>query len=167
MEEGDSFHVDMSGRIYENRTIGISLVGTTTKVHCGCALKGNLIKLVKKEFFKKTTYEDSAKLYAICIFLLVKEVKNSIHTLIVCNDENFEVVKSILVKLLRDYDIEIINISEFRRRLGRKIGSLADNYAKIYRKRALKPNKLIKGKKLNVVPITFNVIKQYWEELKK
>ena len=46
--EMDIFHVDMSGRIYEKRNIGIALVGMETKLHCGCALNGNLIKLVKK-----------------------------------------------------------------------------------------------------------------------
>lgn len=29
----DNFHVDMSGRIYENKTIGIAVVGTKTKQH--------------------------------------------------------------------------------------------------------------------------------------
>jgi hypothetical protein len=97
--------------------------------------------------------------------LLVKEVKDSINALIICNDENFEVVKKVLSKLLKSYNFEIINIIEFRDRFGRNIGSLADNYANIYRKRALKPNRLSKGKKLNVVEVTFNLIKSYWEKI--
>jgi len=196
----NNFHVDMSGRIYENRTIGIALVGTETKENYGCVLKGNLIKLIKKNLFIKNIYEDSAKLYAICIFLLVKKVKNNIHTLIICNDEDFEAVKKVLLKLLRDCNFEtsrclcnlstsvwsehldsaqepehardfgprvldIISISEFRKRLGRNVGSLADNYANIYRKRGLKPNKLSKGRELNVVEVTYKIIKGYWEEL--
>lgn len=164
--EKDNFHVDMSGRIYEGKNIGIAIIGTKTKINYGCALKGNLIKLVKKELFKKNIFEDSAKLYAICIYLLVKEVKEKIDTLIICNDEDFEVVKGILSRLLKGYNFEIINISEFRKRLGRNVGSFADNYAKIYRRRALKPKRWLKGKKLNIIEVTYRIIKKYWEELK-
>ena len=167
MMEKYDFHVDMSGRIYEGKTIGIALVGTKTKVNYGYALKGNLVKLIKKELFTENISEDSAKLYAICIYLLVKEVRDNIHTLIICNDEDFNIVKKTLEKLLKGYSFEIINISEFRKRLGRKVGSFADNYAKAYRKRALKTNRMSTGKKLNVVKVTFTLIKQYWEELKK
>jgi hypothetical protein len=163
-KEKGTFHVDMSGRIYKNKTIGIALVGTETKIHLGCALKGNLVKLIKRRLFKKNIFEDSAKLYAICISLLVKGVKDNIKTLIICNDEDFRIVKDVLSKLLKDYDSEIISISEFRKRLGRNIGSLADNYANIYRKRGLKPNRWAKGKELNIVPVTYNLIKQSWEE---
>lgn len=180
-KEKDTFHVDMSGRIYENKTIGIALVGTETKKHYGCAIKGNLVKLIKRRLFKKNIFEDSAKLYAICISLLVKGIKDDIKTLIVCNDEDFIIVKDVLSKLLEDYDFEtkkilsssdfrgaqkplvfdIISISEFRKQLGKNIGSLADNYANIYRKRGLKPNRWAKGKELNIVPITYNLIKQH------
>ena len=111
--------------------------------------------MIKKQLFKGNIYEDSAKLYAICISLLVKEVKKDINTLIICNDEDFTVVKKTLDKLLEHYDFEIINISEFRKRLGRNIGSFADNYAKIYRRKALKPTKLFRGKKLNVIEINY------------
>ncbi len=164
--EKDDFHVDMSGRLYENKTIGIALVGTKTRINHGCALKGNLIKLIKKSIFKNNIFEDSAKLYAICIYLLLREVRDKIKALIICNDENFEVVKKTLLKILKDCNFEIINISEFRKRLGRNVGSFADNYARIYRKRALKPNKLLRRKKINVVKVTFSLIKQQWEELK-
>src|SRR3989338_1012302 len=165
MTEKNYFHVDMSGRIYEGKTIGIALVGTETKINYGCALKGNLIKLIKKEFFKKDIFENSAKLYAICIYLLVREVKDNVRTLIICNDEDFDIVKKVLGKLLKDYNFEIINISEFRKRLGRNVGSLADNYAHIYRRRALKPKRLLKGKPLNIIETTYKIIKQRWEEL--
>ena len=163
----DDFHVDMSGRIYENKTIGIALVGTKTKVNYGCALKNNLIRLIKKNLFNTNVFEDAARLYAICIYLLVNEIKDNINTLIICNDEDFDIVEKTLCKLLGAYEFEIINITKFRKRLGRNIGSLADNYAKIYRRRALKKNKKIKGKKLNVIPITYVIIKQYWSDLNK
>ena len=100
----DNFHVDMSGRIYENRTIGIALVGTKTRINYGCALKGNLLKFIKKSLFKDDIYKDSAKLYAICIYLLVREIKDNIDTLIICNDEDFSLVKGFLSKLLKNYN---------------------------------------------------------------
>ncbi len=161
----DDFHVDMSGRIYEEKTIGIAVVGPKTKKHYGCALKGNLIRLIKKDLFKENVFEDSAKLYSICIYLLLKDIKDEINTLVVCNDEDFEVVKNTLAILLKEYDFEIINISDFRRRLCRNIGSLADNYARIYRRRALRPKRQLKGKLLNVVPVTYTLIKQHWSDL--
>lgn len=164
MSEKDDFHVDMSSRIYWKKTIGIALIGTQTRINCGCALNTQLLKKIKKELFEKDYY-DSAKLYAICIFMLVDNVKNLVNELIVCNDEDFRIVKNILNYLLKDYDFEIINISEFRRRFGRNIGSLADNYANIYRKKALKPTRYNQGKKINVVKISFKKIKQYWREL--
>ena len=163
----DNFHVDMSGRIYEERTIVIALVATENNAHYGCALKGNLVKFIKKNLFKKNIYEDSAKLYAICISLLVKNVRRQIKTLIICNDEDFEIVKRVLNKLLSPVDYKIINITEFRKRLGRNIGSFADNYARIYRKRALKPSRNLKGKKLNIVVVDYKIIKKYWEELER
>lgn len=162
----DDFHVDMSGRIYSSKTIGIALVGTQSKINYGCALNGSLIIKIKRELFRKNIIEDAAKLYAICIYFLVKEVRSDIRTLIICNDEDFQIVKSVLTKLLVDYDFEIINISEFRKRLGRNIGSLADNYARIYRKKALNLNKLGQGREINVVKVSFKSIKTIWEEIK-
>ena len=161
----DDFHVDMSGRIYENKTIGIAVVGTSSKKHHGCAIKGNLIKLVKNRLFKKNIFEDSAKLYSICIYLLIRDIKKEISTLIICNDEDFNRVKRYLGILLQGISFEIINITEFRKRLGRNIGSLADNFAKIYKKRALKPYKWKDGKNLNVISITYNNINENWEKL--
>lgn len=163
----DNFHIDMSGRIYGKKTIGIALVGTNTGINCGCALKGNLLRVIKTKLFGREVYENSAKLYAICIYLLVSNLKIGIKTLIICNDEDFRIVKKVLDFLLKDYDFEIINISEFRKRLGRKVGSFADNYAKIYRRRALKLNHHIKGRKLNVVEVTFNIIEKVWTRLKE
>lgn len=166
MNEKSDFHIDMSGRIFDNRTIGIAMVGTKTKIHHGCALRGNMIKLIKKELFKENIFKDYAKLYAICIFLLVNKVKNNVKSLIVCNDEDFKIVKEVLLGLLGEIDFEIINITEFKKRLGRNIGSLADNYARVYRKRALKPNKWLKGKKLNIINLNYSLIKKYWGKIK-
>lgn len=163
----DNFHVDMSGRIYEDKDIGIALVGVSTKLNYGCVLKMQLLKKIKQELFGENRYNDSAKLYAICIYLLIERVKDSVSELIVCNDEDFVVVKKTLEALLGEHCFDIINITEFRKRLGRNVGSFADNYARIYRKKALKPTKYNHGKEINVINISFVKIKQYWEELNK
>ena len=167
MSEKDDFHIDMSGRIYENKNIGIALVGIYTRTNYGCVLKKQLLQKIKKELFEEDFYYDSAKLYAICIFILLDKVKDSVNELIVCNDEDFRVVKKILDYFLGDYNFKIINITEFRKRLGRNVGSFADNYARIYRKRALKPTRLNHGKSINVVKINFKKIKQNWDGLKE
>mgnify|MGYP001565396630 CR=1 FL=1 len=163
--EKEDFHIDMSGRIYENKNIGIALVGAKTKINFGCVIKRNLLKLIKKELFKDNIFKDSAKLYAICIYLLLKKIKDSINILIICNDEDFDIVKNVLFQLLKDANFEIINISEFRKRLGRNIGSLADNYANIYRRKALKPHKWSKGKEIKVIEIYYHIIKETWSKI--
>jgi hypothetical protein len=161
----ETFHVDTSGRIYTKKTLGIAVVGSKTKENYGCAVRGNLIKLVMKKLFKSNIYKESAKLYAICIYALIKDVTEKIDKLVICNDEDFIFVKKYLLHLLNDSRIVIINISEFRKSLGRNIGSMADNYAKSYRRRALKPFLWNKGKKIQVKVITYSLIKEYWEKL--
>ncbi len=47
----EDFHIDMSGRIYKRKTIGVACVGTISKNHNGCALKGNIIKFIQKNRF--------------------------------------------------------------------------------------------------------------------
>lgn len=163
----DDFHVDMSGRIYEDKDIGIAIVGVNTKINHGCVLKVQLLRKIKKELFKENKYKDSARLYGICIYYLIENVRTLVNELIVCNDEDFRLVKQTLDSLLGKHDFEIINITEFRKRLGRRVGSFADNYARIYRKKALKPTKHNQGKEINVVNISFLKIKQTWEELSK
>ncbi len=167
MKEKGDFHVDMSGRIYEGRTVGVVIVGTDSGINYGCAIKSNLIKFVKKHLFEENIYNDAAKLYGIIISLLIQTIEEKIKTLIVCNDEDFKIVKETIEKLIENKKIEIINIGEFRKRFGRNIGSLADNYSRIYRRRALKKNRQIKGRRLNIVEINFNLIKQKWEKIKR
>lgn len=164
----EDFHIDMSNRIYKKKTLGIACVGTISKMHNGCALKGNLIKFIQKNLCVGEVKEEHAKIYAICIYYLIKDKIKDINTLIVCNDEEFIYVKEYLLILLGvdSSRFKIISISDFRKILGRKVNSLADNFAKCYRKRALKPIKWKNGKPLNIVEITYNMIKKQWEKLK-
>ncbi len=166
----EDYHIDMSGRIYKEKTIGIACVGTQTKDHNGCALRGNLIKFIQKNLCIGSVYEEYAKLYAICIFLLIKDKIDDISTLIICNDEDFSYVKEYLLFLIQqenDYVPEIISIGDLKKKLGRNVKSLADNFAKCYRKRGLNENKWENGKKLKVINITFELIKDYWSILEK
>ena len=63
--------------------------------------------------------------------------------------------------------INIINITEFQKRLGRKVKSLADNYARAYKKRGLKRNKWHIGIPLKTIEIPYQMIKNKWELLNK
>jgi hypothetical protein len=165
----EDFHVDMSGRIYKKKTIGIACVGTNSGKHNGCALRGNLIKFIQEKLCIGTIMEEHAKLYAICIYYLIKNKLNEIETLIICNDEEFNYVRGYLTILLGQDSskIKIISIFDLRKQLGRNINSLADNFATSYRKRALKPYKWNIGKQLDVVNITYEIIQQEWIKLEK
>jgi len=163
----EDYHIDMSGRIYEGKNIGVAFFVPATKKHKGCALKGNLIKYIQKNLCQNSVDDEYAKLYAIIIFLLIKEDLDRIKSLIICNDENFVYVKKYLFKLIgENIDFEIKNITEFRQIFGRKIKSPADNFANCYRRRALNKNKWQNGKSLNVVQITFQEINNIWNTIK-
>ncbi|MBA7524779.1 hypothetical protein ES705_16921 [subsurface metagenome] len=165
----EDFHIDMSGRLYEKGTVGIACVGSNTKNHNGCALKGKMRRYIEKNLYIGSVYKENAKIYAIAIYFLIRNNLENIDNLIICNDENFLYVREYLYFLLDDfpYLINIINITEFQKKLGRKVKSLADNYAKAYKKRGLKRNKWHVGIPLNVVVITFEMIKNKWNLLKK
>ncbi|MDO8563805.1 MAG: hypothetical protein Q7R87_02260 [Nanoarchaeota archaeon] len=162
------FHIDMSNRIYKKKTIGIACVSADKKEHIGCALKGNLIKKIEAELYTSKVDEESAKLYAVCIYFLINNRLKDIETLIICLDEKFDYVKKFLVKLLGadSSRINIISIIELRKKIGKKIGSLADNMAECYRKRALKPTRWEDGKNLNIVEVDYSMIEEQWERLK-
>jgi hypothetical protein len=162
----EDFHIDMSGRIYKKVTIGIACLGTRSKKHNGCALRSNLIKLIEKTLCVGDISEEHAKIYAICIYLLIKDRINDIETLIICNDEEFTYVKEYLLILLGETaTFKIISISDLRKMVGRNIKSLADNFAKCYRKRGLNQNKWDNGKHLDVIEVNFEIIKGYWDLL--
>ncbi len=164
----EDFHIDMSGRIYEKGPIGIACVGSKTKNHNGCALRGKMRRHIEKNLCVGSICEEDAKLYAICIYFLIRNKLENIDTLIICNDENFVYVREYLHILLNDnlFLPKIINITEFQKKLGRKVKSFADNYSKAYRKRGLRRHKWHIGIKLEVVEITYEMIKNKWEFLR-
>jgi hypothetical protein len=161
------YHIDLSGCFFHKGNTGIACYGSIEKNHCGCVLKSNLKQKIDNTLCIGSNGEEHAKLYAICIFYLIKDKLKDIKTLIICNDENFIYVKKYLEALLPPIiSFNIIDITEFQKIFGRKIKSLADNKSKSYRKRALKQNRWKHGPNLNVIEITYEMIKQKWEELK-
>ncbi len=161
----------MSGKLRKEMTVGIACVGSKTKLHRGCVLRGNLIKFVGRHLGDMKIGPNRAKLYAICSYLLIKGRVTEIQRLVICNDEDFEYVRLYINQLLGkeltliEPKFDIINITEFGRQLGRNIKSPADNYANSYRKRGPDRTKWDRGIKLNVVPINYELIKHYWNLL--
>jgi hypothetical protein len=164
----EDYHIDLSGRLFDSRQIGIACMGAISKTHCGCAISKQLKQKIQKDLFRSKQQNDCAKLYAILIFYLIVSRLNEIKRLIICNDADFTLTKKYLQILLKkqDYKFQIINITEFKRALGRNINSPADNFAGHYRKRGLKKSKWENGRKLNVVQINYESIKTEWEEIK-
>ncbi len=167
--EREDYHIDLSGRFYEKGATGVACVNTKKSRHYGLAIKGRDKNTIKKKLFSSDFKEEYARLYAICIYFLIKNNLSEIRDLVICNDECFLYVKEYLLLLLRGipHKIKIISITELKEKLGRNVKSLADNFAKHYRKRALKPNRWNNGKKLNVCKITTNMITEKWEEIDK
>ena len=73
----EEFHIDLSNRFYSKKTTGIAFVGAKSKKNKGCALSDRFKKDIKKHLFE-SVYEDGPKLYAICIYFLIKKELNDI-----------------------------------------------------------------------------------------
>jgi hypothetical protein len=103
-------HIDMSGKFQKKTTVGVALITSDKKDHCGLALSKQLINKITREF----SYEDLfPKLYAICVFCLIKKKISKVEKIILCNDEPFLEVKKSLLKLINS-KINIISITEHR-----------------------------------------------------
>jgi hypothetical protein len=144
-------HVDMSGKFHKYENVGIAWTDTKKKQHKGISLSGKLIKKLKSE-----TNCDNSKLYAICIYLILKGDLENLKRIIICNDENFIEVKDHLGLLFSKINyykkIEIISISKHREKLGvKKLKSLADSFANSYRKRGYKRANWNRGRNLNTI----------------
>lgn len=164
----EDFHVGMSGKLHQYKNVGIACVSTLTRKHNGCVLSADMLKLIRKRIFSGNSSTDQAKIYAICIYLLINNKLEHVKRLIICYDEDFVHVKAYLLILLgKELQFEIINIRDLRRMFQKNVKSLADSYANHYRKRGLKKNKWDVGVNLNVVEITFTDVKGYWEKLEQ
>ncbi|HVA83016.1 MAG TPA: hypothetical protein VNF06_02525 [Candidatus Aquilonibacter sp.] len=165
----EDFHVDMSGKLSRTSTVGIACLSPALKLHSGCALSGELLKDLRKKLFAPTASlkRENAKIYAICIYLLINDRRPQIKRLIICNDENFELVKAYLSLLLEPNSItfEIINIGDLRKIFGRNFKSPADKYANKYRQRALEERNWEKGTALSVVKVDYKILSDHLKSL--
>ena len=114
----EDYHVDLSNRFYSKKTTGIAFVGAKTKRNKGCALHPRIKRSIERNLFIGSRIVNDAKLYAICIYFLIKEDFRNIEKLIICNDEIFLYVKDYLIKLFEEegikFSFKIISITEFR-----------------------------------------------------
>ena len=161
-------HIDTSQKLYERRNTGIAYKIIKTNEHKGLALS---LKL-KKELERRLSVDyDYARLYAICIYFLIKEDLDLFDKLIICGDEDFISVKEYLGLLFFDngeYNKKIVkSIVDIRRETGNKnIRSYADDVAYSYMRRALKSIvRRQKGTPLNVIKLDYDTIRNKWLEI--
>jgi len=104
-------------------TIGIAFCSSSdADYHCGLALNGPLIKSLIKTL---QADHDFARLFAICIYWIIKEDLGNIKRIIICNDEPFTEVKGYLILLLgsevSEKNIEIVSIGQYREDMGKEL----------------------------------------------
>jgi hypothetical protein len=163
-------HIDTSGKLYENKDTGIAYKIIGTNQHRGLALS----RVFKKELEKRLgAKKDYAKIYAICIYYLIRGDFNKFDVIVICGDEKYQKVKKyldILFKGNKDYpNKEIISLYKLREITGKKkLKSYADNLANSYRRRALKSKaRQQKGISLNPIRLSFNNIRDKWNYLER
>lgn len=159
-------HVDMSGKFYKKENVGIAWTDHKKQKHKGLFLSG---KQVTRIIEHKNADDDFPRLYAICIYLLVKDNVDEIKELILCTDETFLTVKEYLTLLLakEGKNKSIRSIGQYReekKKEGdmRKIISCADGFANSYRKRGSQECRWDKGRKLNIVKAPYDEIIYLW-----
>ena len=165
MQEKYTIHVDMSQKFYEKYDVGIAFIATEDRTfHKGTALSNKLIKSLNRDL--NADY-DSSRLYAICIYWILKEDISKSDNLIICNDEPFEEVQGYLNLLFNgnsDFDnVSMISLRDHTQMLGKNIQSLAHGVANSYRKRGLKRHRHNRGKKLNFIELHYEDIVKLWK----
>ena len=160
------FSIDTSCKLYESRKTGISFKIVDSNFHKGLVLSSKLKRDLKAD-------EDWARIYAICIYYLIKDELNNFNILIICGDEDYTTTRlylNILFKNNPNYKNKSIHsMNELREVTGkRKLKSYADNMARAYRKRALKSLKRIQeGRQLNPIRVSYKEIKEKWQRIEK
>jgi hypothetical protein len=163
-------HIDTSHKLYERNDTGIAYKIIRTKEHKGLAIS---LKL-KEELEKKLSAEyDRARIYAICIYFLIKDDLHLFDELIICGDEDFFSVKKYLILLFQDnrnfFSKSIKSVCQLRVETGDKnLKSYADDIAYSYMKRALRSIvRRQKGVPLNVIKITYEMFCNKWMEIEE
>ncbi|MDA3836219.1 MAG: hypothetical protein PF542_01215 [Nanoarchaeota archaeon] len=154
-------HIDTSVRFFQRGATGIAFKIVGTGEHKGVVFMSKRKKELKLLFDLKNNYE---KLYAICIYHLIKDSFDLFDTLVICNDEKYLKVRGWLDFFFEgncDYGgKEIISISYLRKITGdKKIRSYADKVANIYRVKGVKSGvRRQRGVGLNMIDLDFNII---------
>lgn len=89
-------HIDTRNRFYQKRNTGITYKIIKTNEHKGLGISNKLKRELDRDL---NANEDYARVYAICIYFLIKDDLNKFDVLIICNDELFFHVKEHLDKL--------------------------------------------------------------------
>lgn len=161
-------HIDTSNRFYQKRNTGIAYRMIKTHEHKGLGISNKLKRELDRDL---NAGEDYARLYAICIYFLIKDDLDKFDILIICNDELFLYVKEYLDILFSDekdyFRKEISSLAKLREITGDKsIRSHADNIAGIYRRKIFqKIQRRQKGVQLNIVKINYKIITEKWKEI--
>lgn len=160
-------HIDTSCKLHENKNTGIAYKIVGSKKHMGLALKRTLKKELNNQLNLSENY---AKMYAICIYLLVKDDFDLFDVLVICGDEPVPKVKKHLKKLFEKNSEyltkDVISITELRKLTGNyKLRSYADGAARSYRRRALKNKaRQQEGISLNAVKINYKIVEELWKK---
>ncbi len=166
---GKTMHIDTSKRFGQRGDTGIAFKIVSSGEHFGMALSNRLKRELDKNF---NIQENYPLLYAICIYYLIEGKLELFDNLVICNDEDFKLVKKYLDLLFGDNasygSKDVACIGDLRGMLGdSKIRSYADNIANIYRKKTLKPlRRQQKGVSLNVCDINYKKIELKINEVK-
>ena len=163
-------HIDTSCKLYENKNTGIAYKTIDKNMHKGLALSKKLKRELKRDL---NTEKDYARVYAICIYFLIKDNLGIFDTLVICGDEDYKLTKkylNILFEKNQEYaKKKIISLYELRKITGRKkLKSYADNAARAYRRRGLKSfGRRQKNVQLNIIEINYKKIKNKWAEIEE
>ncbi len=162
-------HIDTSSKLCQRDDTGIAYKIVGTNQHRGLGLKLRLKRELEKSLNANL---DWARIYAICIYKLIKEDLDLFDILVICADEDIDYVKHYLNVLFKDDERyskkEIISVFELRQITGVHIKSYAHGVANFYRQRALKSLfRQQTGTSLNIIKIGFDEICDKWEEIEQ
>lgn len=168
--DGRTMHIDVSRRFYQQGSSAVAFKIIPTNEHKGIVLSSRLKRGLKRNLHAEKDY---AKLYAICIYYLIKDDLNYFDNLVICNDELYGRIKKYLDLLFKGNNKYlskfITSLSELRKITGdSKVRSYADNIANTYRKKALKLlRRRQRGVPLNLIEINYQKIKEKWNADKR
>jgi hypothetical protein len=161
-------HVDTSNRFKQKRNTGIAYKTIKTNEYKGLGISNKLKRELDRDL---NANEDYARLYAICIYFLIKDDLDKFDTLIICNDEPFLYVKEYLGILFFNnkeyFKKEISSLAKLREITGDKnIRSYADNIANTYKRKVFQNiQRRQRGIPLNIIKINYRMIVKKWEEI--